>query len=133
MTAAGIAGGRAVTASSLALPGDAGRVRLSLALVSEASVQPLTLSRAAVSVRPHLKLRFHNTHHLLTRQTEREFSLESVKATVNYATHRTQIGFGAHGGKRWKLKKSVDGRTLVVVCEIKASECWLVTAYYETH
>ena len=32
---------------------------------------------------------------------------------------------------RWKFKKTVDGKTLVVVAEVKKSECWLATAYYE--
>ena len=38
---------------------------------------------------------------------------------------------GMHGGKRWKFKKSVDGRALVVVAEIRNNDCWLLTAYYE--
>lgn len=78
-----------------------------------------------------MSLRFHNTHHVLIRQTEREFSLESVKATVNSPQSKAEIGTGPHGGKRYKFKKTVDGKTLVVVAEVKRTECWLATAYYE--
>ncbi|MBI2927679.1 MAG: hypothetical protein HYY24_18440 [Verrucomicrobia bacterium] len=79
-----------------------------------------------------MNLRFHNTQHLLIRQTEREFSLENVKMTVNYPQHRIKIGTtGQHGGIRWKFKKTVEGRTLVIVAEIKKNDCWLATAYYE--
>lgn len=78
-----------------------------------------------------LKLRFHNTHHVLIRQTEREFSLENVKSVVQMPHGKTQIGAGMHGGKRWKFKKTVEGRTLVAVAEIRNNDCWLLTAYYE--
>ena len=78
-----------------------------------------------------MKLRFHNTHHVLIRQTEREFSLENVKAVICAPHQKTRIGQGMHGGRRWKFKKTVDDRTLVVVAEIRNTDCWLLTAYYE--
>ena len=52
--------------------------------------------------------------------------------TVNYPQNKISIGtVGAHGGKRWKFKKTEQGRTLVVVAEVKNKDCWLATAYYE--
>jgi hypothetical protein len=70
-------------------------------------------------------------HHVLIHQTEREFSLENVKAVICASDRKTRIGRGMHGGQRWKFKKTVDGRRLAVVAEIRNTDCWLLTAYYE--
>jgi hypothetical protein len=43
------------------------------------------------------------------------------------------IGFGPseNGGFVYKFEKMVDGRKIFAVGEIKKSECWLISGWYE--
>jgi len=37
---------------------------------------------------------------------------------------------GNHGGMLWLFFRVFEGRTLVVVAEIKLNECWIITGYW---
>ena len=43
---------------------------------------------------------------------------------------KTQQYRGNHGGVVFKFIRSVDGKTLVVVAEVKKGECWLMSGFY---
>ena len=73
--------------------------------------------------------RFHQTDHLILRSEERNLSLENIKNVVRYPDKQKRIGRGEHTGIVYVFEKKVDQVTLKVVAEIKASECWLMTAY----
>jgi hypothetical protein len=74
---------------------------------------------------------FHVTKHQALRLSERDLSLENVKNVVRYPDSVENLSRGRHGGSLKKLKKKVEDKTLVVVAEIKRTDCWLATAYYE--
>jgi hypothetical protein len=76
-------------------------------------------------------MRFHTTRHSAVRASERNLSFEDLKNVVNYSDSKQRQGKGAHGGQLTRFRKSVDGKTLVAVAEIKGNECWIVTGYYE--
>ncbi len=74
--------------------------------------------------------RFHGTRHAAQRLAERGISEEDLKAVVRDPASYENLRPGRHGGTIRKMRKA-DGRTLVVVAEIKGREAWLLTAYYE--
>jgi hypothetical protein len=76
-------------------------------------------------------MRFHVTHHQAVRLSERELLLEFVKNTVLYPDRRQTLNKGHNGGNLMKFFKTVEKKTMVVVAEIKGSDGWLATAYYE--
>jgi hypothetical protein len=76
-------------------------------------------------------MRFHVTHHQAVRLSERDLPLEFVKSTVLYPDRRQALNKGHNGGNLIKFFKTVGKNTMVVVAEIKGSDCWLATAYYE--
>ena len=76
-------------------------------------------------------LRFHTTRHSASRASERNLSFEDLKNVVNYPDSKQKSGRGAHGGQLTVFRKSVDGKILVAVAEIKNQDCWIVTGYYE--
>jgi hypothetical protein len=53
-----------------------------------------------------------------------------MKDVVKYHSHKRQQYRGRHGGHVYKFTKTVDGKTVAVVAEVKKSECWLVTAFF---
>ena len=73
--------------------------------------------------------RFHQTKHQAIRVSERDLSLENMKNVVSYPDESSFLRKGFHGGRISKFRKTVDGRTLVVVAEIKAKEYWLWTGF----
>lgn len=76
-------------------------------------------------------MRFHCTRHFYQRLEERDLSYQSCQDAINYPDSHEHIpGKPLHKGKIKRFKKTVDGKTLVVIAEIKRTEAWLVTAYY---
>jgi hypothetical protein len=75
---------------------------------------------------------FQITKHQALRLAERDLSLENVKNVVRYPDSVEELRRGGHGGSLKRFKKMVDEQTLVVIAEIKRTECWLATAYYES-
>ena len=55
--------------------------------------------------------------------------MENIKNVVHYPERRKQVGRGQHGGFVYTFEKEVDGVTLKVVAEVRAKDCWLITAY----
>jgi hypothetical protein len=76
--------------------------------------------------------KFHLTHHVKLRMEQRGVPLEHVKNVVKYPDRVKPLGRGTKGGFLQKFSKTVGSDTIVVVAEIKAGECWLITAYYAT-
>ena len=73
---------------------------------------------------------FHDSTHARIRREERIISIEAMKDVVKYPQTKRQQYRGEHGGFVYRFGKAVNGRTLVVVAEIKAQECWLISAFY---
>lgn len=76
---------------------------------------------------------FHLTSHLKRRVEQRELSVDPIKDVINYPDHKHQQRRGEHGGFVYLFEKTVEGKTLLVCAELKKSECWIITAYYEAH
>ncbi len=74
--------------------------------------------------------RFHQTKHQALRVSERDLSFEDMKNVVGYPDSSQFMRNGIHGGRVSKFRKTVDGRTLVVVAEINGKECWLLTGFF---
>jgi len=74
--------------------------------------------------------RFHQTKHQALRVSERDLSLEDMKNVVGYPDGDEFLRKGLHGGRVCKFRKTVAGKTLVVVAEIKGKECWLLTGFF---
>jgi hypothetical protein len=74
---------------------------------------------------------FHITKHQALRLAERDLSLENVKNVVRYPDSVEDLSRGRHGGSLKRFKKAVDDRTLVVIAEVKRTDCWLATSFYE--
>jgi len=82
------------------------------------------------SARAVPEYRFHNSFHAIQRVDLRNLSLEDIKNVVRYpGKQRRTKTQPHHGGHVVVFEKTVDGRTLKVVAEIKDSDCWLITAY----
>jgi hypothetical protein len=73
--------------------------------------------------------KFHSSQHSINRQIEREISLEAVKNVVHYPDEIKKQYSGQHGGTVYKFLKTVDSKTMIVVAEVKKTECWLMSAY----
>ena len=73
---------------------------------------------------------FHDSTHARQRSRERNISLETTKDVVKYHQSKTQQYRGNHGGFVYKFKKTVEGKILAVVAEIKKDECWLMSGFY---
>ena len=54
-----------------------------------------------------------------------------MKAVVNYPEGKRQQYRGLNGGFVCKFSKTVDSKTLVVIAEVKKSECWLISAFFQ--
>ena len=76
------------------------------------------------------RLKFHISKHFALRVAERGLSIEHIKNVVNYSREAEDLNVGKNGGKLKKFRKS-NGRTIIVIAEIKNQDCWLATAYYE--
>ncbi|MFZ4779580.1 MAG: hypothetical protein ACOYM3_29820 [Terrimicrobiaceae bacterium] len=61
----------------------------------------------------------------------RELSYENIKNVIQYPDRVAVLNRGVHGGKLKTFEKKVDGRTLRVGAEVKGTECWIATAFYE--
>ena len=75
--------------------------------------------------------RFYETGHVIQRAIERGLSLEDMKQIVNYHDTKTQQTKGGHGGMIYRLKKTVKGKTHIVIAEIKKEECWIVSGWIQ--
>jgi hypothetical protein len=53
-----------------------------------------------------------------------------MKEVVKYHENKKQQYRGNHGGLVYKFTKTVDGKTVAVIAEVKKSECWLVSAFF---
>lgn len=76
--------------------------------------------------------RFHSSRHEALRVVERALSLENMKNVIRYPDRSADLKRGKKGGIVKKFWKTVDQRTLVVVAEIKDTDCWIITAYHES-
>jgi hypothetical protein len=80
----------------------------------------------------HTGLKFHISHHFAQRTAERGISVESAKDVVKYADEEKKLQPGHHRGTMKSFTKTVAGRKLTVIAELKNNECWLATTYYES-
>ena len=76
---------------------------------------------------------FHDTAHIEKRARERGFSVEQAMLTINEPASilKTPPRRGNHGGFIWLFFRAFESRILVVVAEVKANECWIITGYWE--
>lgn len=56
--------------------------------------------------------------------------MESLKDVIRSPQWRHLQRRGDHGGFVYRFEKTAADKTLVVVAELKKSECWIVTAFY---
>jgi hypothetical protein len=63
------------------------------------------------------------------RSRERGLPLEAMKQIVNNHDARRQQYRGEHGGFVYKFVKTVEGKKLAVVAEVKNDECWLISGF----
>jgi hypothetical protein len=54
-----------------------------------------------------------------------------MKNMVKYAQKRTFQYRGEHEGDVYRLSKHLGAQWLTVAAEIKGSECWIITGFYE--
>jgi hypothetical protein len=73
--------------------------------------------------------KFHLTQHGANRIAERGLSYEAMKSVVNYPDKKIQQGRAEHGGIRTQFEKTVDGKKLTVIAEVKKSEAWIITGW----
>jgi hypothetical protein len=75
---------------------------------------------------------FHDTSHIEKRARERGFTIDQAKLTIEGPSSilKTPPRRGNHGGMLWLFVRRFEGRTLVVIAEIKLNECWIVTGYW---
>ena len=72
---------------------------------------------------------FHDSLHVLQRSAERNIDTALVYETVKTGAV-THTGMkGRLGGLKVLYKKRHDRRLIVVVAEVRGSECYLLTAY----
>ena len=76
---------------------------------------------------------FHDTAHIEKRARERGFTVEQAMLTINEPASvlKTPHRKGNHGGFIWLFFRTFESRILVVVAEVKANECWVITGYWE--
>lgn len=53
-----------------------------------------------------------------------------MQDVVKYPDKKNQQIRGSNGGFVYKFSKTIDGKTLVVIAEVKKSECWLISGFY---
>lgn len=75
--------------------------------------------------------KFHYTLHATQRSRERALSFELLRNVVLYNETRQMQYRGVHGGVVWRFTKTVQGRNVIVVAEIKKAECWIISGYEE--
>ncbi len=62
---------------------------------------------------------------------ERGLSVEDMKNVVSYPDKTEKKGPGENGGIVWQFMKDVKGKKMVVIAEIKNSDCNFITSYYD--
>jgi hypothetical protein len=62
---------------------------------------------------------------------QRGITLEAMKDVVKYPHQRQKQYRGIHGGTVFRFSKVRAGVKVTVVAEMKTSECWLLTCFYE--
>ena len=75
--------------------------------------------------------KFYSTAHAKERIGQRDLRLDEMKQVVNYHDTKTQQYRGDHGGFVYKFKKTSGSKTLTVVAEIKADQCWLISGWFQ--
>ena len=73
---------------------------------------------------------FYDSSHARQRSRERNIPLNAMMDVVKNHQSKTQQYRGNHGGVVFKFIRSVDGKTLAVVAEVKKGECWLISGFY---
>jgi hypothetical protein len=75
----------------------------------------------------------HDTAHVEKRARERGFTIEQAELTINEpgSILKTPPRNGNHGGLIWLFFRAFESRILIVVAEVKANECWIITGYWE--
>jgi hypothetical protein len=76
---------------------------------------------------------FHDTSHLAKRAQERGFTIEQAMLAIDQPANilKTPPRRGNHGGLIWLFFRRFGNRVLVAVAEVKANECWIITAFWE--
>ena len=71
--------------------------------------------------------------HLFDRVRERGFTVEQAMLATNEPRSilKTPPRKGNHGGFIWLFFRAFQSKILVVVAEVKANECWIITGYWE--
>ena len=62
---------------------------------------------------------------------ERGVSLDAMKNVAAYPQNRRLEYDGEHGGKVYRMSKHFGARQLTVIAEMKGSECWMISCFYE--
>ena len=77
--------------------------------------------------------KLHDTAHLEKRARDRGFTIEQATLAINEPASilKTPPRKGNHGGFIWLFFRAFESRILVVVAEVKANECWIITGYWE--
>jgi hypothetical protein len=74
---------------------------------------------------------FNCSTHAKRRIEERGLSLDEMKNVLKYPDSKRWQYRGEHGGVVFRFAKAAGGRKLTVVAEVKKSDCWILTGYYE--
>ncbi len=76
---------------------------------------------------------YHDTAHAEKRARHRGFTIEQATLTINKPASilKTPPRKGNHSGFVWLFFRAFESRILVVVAEVKANECWIITGYWE--
>lgn len=69
--------------------------------------------------------------HSRLRVSQRQLFLDDMRNVVQYHDRRRQQYRGEHGGFVYRFEKTVDSDRLIVIAEVKKSECWLVSGWKE--
>jgi hypothetical protein len=77
--------------------------------------------------------KLHDTAHAEKRARDRGFTIEQATLTINEPASilKTPPRKGNHGGFIWLFFCAFESKILVVVAEVKANECWIITGYWE--
>jgi hypothetical protein len=57
--------------------------------------------------------------------------MQTMKDVVNYHEKKQQQYRGRHGGMVYLFSKTIEGGTVSVVAEVKKTEAWLVSGFFE--
>lgn len=66
----------------------------------------------------------------MQRQSQRKFTDEEAKAVIDDPEEKESQRPGHWGGTVFKMSKTVNGKKLVVVAEIRDTHAYLITAFY---